>query len=114
LKTKADSALCRFFVLASWLVFVDGTLKFITEPNPLVAGEKNYTVSFTRDSGDPKDFDNVELLLGHAVIIQLPLKFLGEAHTLGPFSGEFDNFIFTNPGCVFIHSQQTHDRLYPA
>jgi hypothetical protein len=102
----------RFFAIASWLAVADGTLRLTTDPNPLVAGEKNYTLIFTRDSGDPQDFDNVALLLGGAVVTQFPLNFPDGVLKEGPFSGETDHFTY-EPGCVFIHSQHTHDKVYP-
>ena len=113
LKWGADRTLLRFFNLASWLAaFVDGTLKLITNPDPLVAGESNYTVSLARDSSDPEHFDNVELFFGATLTAHFPLRF--SQQTLGPFNDEdLHHFTFA-PGCAFMHSHHTHDKVYLA
>ena len=113
LKWDADRTLLRFFILASWLTtFVDGTLKLITNPDPLVAGETNYTVFFARDSGDPEHFDNVELFFGATLTAHFPLRFSHQ--TLGPFNDEDLHHFTFDPGCASMHSQHTRNKLYLA
>jgi hypothetical protein len=110
---KLIELLHRCVILASRIAFVDGNLDFTTDPDPLVAGEVNYTLTFTREHSDPENFNNVDLLFGDAIITQFPLNFPAGVHTQGPFSGATDHFIFSTPGCVFMYSQHTYDKVYP-
>jgi hypothetical protein len=68
----------------------------MTDPDPLVAGEMNYTLTFTREHEDPQNFSNVQLLHEAVVLIQFPLTFAPETHTLT--IDEVGSFILSTPG----------------
>jgi hypothetical protein len=76
LKPRADRTLHRFFIFAPWLTLINGIL-FTSVPNPLVAGDMNYSVTFTRQEGDPQDFHNVTITVEGVVLFQFPLHFHG-------------------------------------
>jgi hypothetical protein len=53
----------------------------------------------------------VDLLFGGTVVTQFPLNFHGQK-TLGPLINDEFLAITFSPGCVFMDSKHSHDRIY--
>jgi hypothetical protein len=47
------TVLYRLFVATLWLALTNGII-FTPDPNPLVAGDKNFSLTFTLEAGNPQ------------------------------------------------------------
>jgi hypothetical protein len=48
----ADRAVYSLFVVTLWLALINGII-FTPDPSPLMAGDANYSLTFTPEAGDP-------------------------------------------------------------
>ena len=95
-EARSDSALYRLFVVTLWLTFING-ITFMPDPNPLVAGEANYSLTFTRETGDPQDLEATFVGKG-LLTMTFPIRFQNQSQIFYPA----DSNLAFEQGCVFI------------
>jgi hypothetical protein len=81
----------------------------VPAPNPLVAGDADYSLTFTLEAGDPQDL-SLDLQSEEGIVKFPPLHFNGQQSQTFE-AKKFHLFPFLQ-GCVPLILQHLRDRLY--